>query len=86
MIGFATAQETDQPTAPFGGEDCDHGGGPSLLIEPRAHLRTVVGDTDLEDAGLAHGEHEIDRSLDVSGFTIEVATPGVEHPVETLEF
>lgn len=43
---------------PLGGEDCEKDDGPSLLIEPRAHLRTVVGATDLDDAGLAHGGHD----------------------------
>jgi hypothetical protein len=58
-LGPAAAQDTGQePTPRFGGEDCDHDDGPSLQIEPRAHLRAVVGHSDLEDSGLAHGGHD----------------------------
>ena len=31
---------------------------PSVVFAPYAHLRAVVGDTDLEDSGLAHGAHD----------------------------
>ena len=56
---FANEKNEDpMKQVPFGGEDCENDYGPSLLIEPRVHLRAVVGDTDLEDAGLARGGHD----------------------------
>jgi len=55
---FAQDNQTTAPQIPLGGEDCEHDDGPSLLIEPRAHLRAAAGYTDLEDAELAHGGHD----------------------------
>jgi hypothetical protein len=73
----ASANEGYQRPAqevPFGGEDCDYAAGPSLVIEPRAHLRAVIGDTDLEDSGLAHGGHDPHES----GFSIPALSLGAD--------
>ncbi len=51
---------SEDPTQqyPLGGEDCERNDGPSLLIEPRAHLRAATGYSDLEGSELAHGGHD----------------------------
>ncbi|MFK7910348.1 MAG: hypothetical protein AB8F34_07070 [Akkermansiaceae bacterium] len=43
---------------PLGGVEHEHTHGPRLSFQPRATLRAVYGDTDLEDSGLAHGGHD----------------------------
>ena len=56
---------------PFGGVEHTHDDGPSLLIEPRVHLRAVVGDTDLEDSGLGHGGHDpIHSGFSIPGLSL----------------
>ncbi|MCP5536915.1 MAG: hypothetical protein H7A51_11880 [Akkermansiaceae bacterium] len=74
LFSPATGNESAPADIPFGGVDCDHDTGPSLLIEPRAHLRAVLGDTDLEDAGLAHGGHDPVHS----GFSVPSLSLGAD--------
>lgn len=73
-LGLALAAEPVAPQVPLGGEDCAHSTGPSLLIEPRAHLRAVVGDSDLEDSALATGAHDPIHS----GFSVPALSLGAD--------
>lgn len=73
----AYANETNEAPiqqVPFGGVEHTHDDEPSLLIEPRAHLRAVVGDTHLENSGLAHGGHDPANS----GFSIPGLSLGAD--------
>jgi len=68
--------ETPIQQVPLGGEDCEDDTGPTLLIEPRAHLRAVVGHTELEDSGLGQGGHDPSQS----GFSV----PGISLGADIL--
>ena len=73
-VSSAYANENNEAPiqqVPFGGEDCEDDSGPSLLIEPRVHLRAVVGKSDLEDSGLAHGGHDpIHSGFSIPGLSL----------------
>ena len=57
---------------PFGGTEHTHDDEPSLVIEPRVHLRAAIGDTSLEDSELDHGGHDPNQS----GFSIPALSLG----------
>ena len=65
------AQSADPASNTDNLSDHDHGDSKSLLIEPFAHLSTVIGHTDLEDSGLERGGHDpATTGFNLTGFSL----------------
>ena len=67
----ATVNGSTAQDIPLDGENGSEATGPRLAIQPRATLRTVYGDTDLEEAGLEHGGHDpIHKGLSIPDISL----------------
>lgn len=76
FIGLCLTDSSAETNCHAPGEDHHNHGheSPSLAFTPYAHLRAVVGDTDLEDSGLAHGSHD----PIYSGFSVPALSLGAD--------